>query len=145
MKLWLAAFLVAWGTWPRTAAGCSRLPACVELAPLPSAAVAMTELESSDGLTVARAAFTLARSNTPEQFRALGRALQRTATLNQIMKLESAKRCAIPQILDSLAANPEPEARRQFVALIASRAWAEDPNRADGSDLLDVLLRASGA
>ena len=145
MKLGVAAIIVILSTCPRPAEACITLPPCVDLAPLGSSEAAVAELESASASIAARAALTLARSSAPTELRALGRALDRDATLKQIMSLEAGKRCAMPQILSALAGNPNQEARARFVALTISPTWAEDPNRTDGADLTEVLLRATGA
>ncbi len=88
---------------------------------------------------------TLAPSSAPTELRALGRAFERESTLKQLMTLEAGKRCVMSQILSALAGNPAAEARARFVALTTSPTWAEDPNRADGADLTEALLRATGA
>jgi hypothetical protein len=145
MKLGVAAIIVGLGACPRLAEACVTLPPCPALAPLTSSEAAVAELESRSASVASRAALTLAQSSAPTELRALGRALERESTLKRLMALEGGKRCVMPQILSALAGNPDPEARAQFVALTTSPTWVEDPNRADGADLTEVLLRATGA
>lgn len=141
----MRAVLVIVGAWlaagPRPAEACKTPPPCAEL-------VAGTDdpakLVAGDGEVAARAALAFARSAKPEQLKVLGKALQTPAVLERIMKLDQSRRCVMPVILRALAANSVPQARKEFVALIASRAWAERTDRSDGSDLLDELLRATG-
>jgi hypothetical protein len=145
MKLGVAALIAGLSACPRQAQACKTLPPCTELAPLASSQAAVAELESKNASVAAKAAFTLARSSVRDELHALGRALQRQAKLTQILALDHGKRCVLPQILTALASNPQARARAEFIALTTSPVWAEDPNRADGADLTEALLRATSA
>ncbi len=127
----------------RDAGACSTLPPCEPIAPLASAAAAVGKLGASDGMVVARAAIAIATSDRADGLAALGRALRNPPVLARIMKTDQALRCVMPAVLDALAANPSPAARKELVGLVVSPAWAEQPG-ANGSDLANALLRATG-
>lgn len=111
-------------------------PPCPAFGPLRDAEVARAQLLEQSSF--AAPALTLARSENADHLRLLGKTLNSAALLSgRFDDNIPAIRCQLLPVLRALAANPAPEARRQYLRLLTARPFIIKGDR------IDALIRSS--
>ena len=111
-------------------------PPCPEIKPVSDAGAASAQLQ--DQTAFAAPALTLAKSAQAAHLKLLGKTLNNPAALSGRFDGDlQAIRCELLPVLRTLAGNPCPEARRQYLRLLTARPFI---NKADR---IDALIRSS--